>query len=106
MHEAPEINREKQVDEVPEKDLWGNVIADPLFPKRPVNSRIRKRASHNAGPAGETCGTCAHLVSHSTRPGRCFFKCGLIWNGGHSAASDIRRKHPSCGKWKSKQKDS
>ncbi|MGE9267448.1 MAG: hypothetical protein ACQKBY_05075 [Verrucomicrobiales bacterium] len=85
--------------EHPERDLWGNVIELPLIKPPKRLPTIRKRASLCAGPSGETCGTCAHLASH--KPGvQRFFKCGLVWNGGHSAASDIRKKDPSCGSWK------
>ncbi len=47
---------------------------------------------------GETCGSCAHLLVSKTRPGKSWFKCGLlpITNG---PGSDIRVGWPACEKW-------
>lgn len=50
------------------------------------------------GPAGETCGSCAHLVRKSMS--KTYLKCGLaraIWTGGHG--SDVLARSPACGKW-------
>lgn len=55
-------------------------------------------ARPGTGPAGETCGSCAHrcTISH----GKNYQKCGLIrhrWTGG--PATDIRLKSPACMHW-------
>lgn len=50
------------------------------------------------GPAGETCGTCAHHVVK--RMGKRYHKCELAqgkWTGGR--ASDILVKAPACRSW-------
>ena len=52
------------------------------------------------GPDGETCGSCAHIVS-----GRRWKKCGLshsIWN--HSRGTDILSKAAACKYWEPSQK--
>ena len=86
------------IDE-PETDLWGNVIEAPLIPRKNTPNRIQKRPTIMHGPLAEKCGTCAHLVSHTSSPKKRFFKCALAWNGNRSEASDIRKKHPACAKW-------
>lgn len=30
------------------------------------------------------------------RAAKTYFKCGLVWNGGNSAASDIKARAPAC----------
>ena len=72
------------------KDLFGDAPA----PK--VN---RGYAGHpGAGPDGETCGNCLHLVHWQPGSGRVFFKCGRTrWT--HGEATDIRKKTPACEHW-------
>lgn len=51
-----------------------------------------------SGPAGETCGSCAHVVRR--RLARTYLKCGLMrrgWTGG--TASDVRKSAPACSRW-------
>ncbi|MEW6304865.1 MAG: hypothetical protein AB1705_15425 [Verrucomicrobiota bacterium] len=52
-----------------------------------------------SGPAGETCGTCAHAVK--VRGGRrAYWKCAVIrhrWT--HGPGTDIRLKTPACSMW-------
>jgi hypothetical protein len=49
-----------------------------------------------SGPAGETCGSCRHLVAHGRT--RNYWKCGLVaWT--HGAATDIRKRSPACELW-------
>lgn len=88
-------------DKNPEKDLWGNVIDLPLLALPKSRKKIRRRAGISPGPDGETCGTCHHILTHDTGRQK-FFKCGLVWNGGKSAASDIKKKNRSCNRWTSK----
>lgn len=50
------------------------------------------------GPAGETCGSCAHLVRKQVS--KTYLKCELargIWTGGRG--SDVLARSPACGKW-------
>jgi hypothetical protein len=50
------------------------------------------------GPAGETCGSCAHMVRR--RLGGVYRKCGLMraqWTGG--AKTDIKATSPACSRW-------
>lgn len=50
------------------------------------------------GPAGETCGSCKHLVR--TGRGKSYPKCGLnraCWT--HGPRSDIRIRWDACSKW-------
>lgn len=54
------------------------------------------------GPAGETCGTCAHLVRKQMS--KRYYKCGLRrreWTGG--AATDVSVKSPACAEWASSE---
>ena len=50
------------------------------------------------GPAGETCGSCAHLFRN--RMAKTYLKCHLNaarWTGGR--ASDVRAHDAACVKW-------
>lgn len=50
------------------------------------------------GPAGETCGTCKHIVR--VQHAKVYLKCGLNrakWTGG--GATDIRSRWAACSKW-------
>lgn len=50
------------------------------------------------GPAGETCGSCQHIVATGRR-GK-FHKCDLnraCWTSGPK--TDIRVRWPACSKW-------
>jgi hypothetical protein len=62
------------------------------LPARPCTA-----APVGSGPAGETCGTCEHLVRRVSPSGKRFLKCGLVrqlWTKG--PGSDIRAKWPAC----------
>lgn len=51
-----------------------------------------------SGPAGETCGSCAHVVRRQMA--RTYLKCGLMRRGWtRGAASDVRAKAPACSRW-------
>jgi hypothetical protein len=56
------------------------------------------------GPAGETCGSCAHKVTkHTGGWNKSFVKCGLMekqWT--HGAGTDIRAHDPACKFWERK----
>ena len=47
-------------------------------------------------PAGETCGTCANLTSHSTD--KTFYKCRLV-PVTFGPRTDVRLKWPACQRW-------
>lgn len=67
---------------------------------------VKKRSKHyvqqrgyaappGTGPAGETCGSCEHIVR-----GRKYRKCELIrakWT--HGPGTDILARAPACSKW-------
>lgn len=60
-------------------------------------------ASPGTGPAGETCGSCAHCVRRKR-----YYKCGLnqaSWTA--SRATDILKHAPACVRWvlKNRQED-
>lgn len=51
-----------------------------------------------AGPSGETCGSCGHLVRKKLA--KVYLKCGLMrqaWTGG--AKTDVRSRDAACEKW-------
>ena len=57
-------------------------------------------APPGTGPAGETCGSCAHCRYRKNRRGRHFYKCALAvaaWTGGRG--SDVLLKSPACRRW-------
>ena len=84
-------------------------IADLLTLDRAMTPVERKRlragttpkgyaALPGTGPAGESCGSCEHLVRK--RMSRTYPKCGLMrrgWTGG--TASDVRVSAPACSRW-------
>lgn len=79
-------------------DLFGDLLGDPI--KKPVKGTIPAGYVRppGTGPAGETCGTCAHVVR--IRLAKTYLKCGLNrtrWTGGPK--TDIRMRSPACDKW-------
>lgn len=75
---------------------------DDLGPEQTPTAELDRRctaARSGTGPAGETCGTCRHLVGVHHHNGR-YLKCGLVrhaWT--HGAGSDIRAKWEACAEW-------
>ena len=57
------------------------------------------------GPAGETCGTCRHLVrTGNNLKQRAYLKCGLLqhrWT--HGPATDIRASWLACEYWEANE---
>ena len=86
------------------KGLFGEIELPPE-PKRDKRGRLptKKRGHYAApgtGPAGETCGTCKHIVGKQLSS-KVVYKCGLarsIWTSG--PGSDIRLKDAACGGWR------
>ena len=88
-----------------ERDLFGAEIIPERVREMP-NGRKRKTTKPNGyafrpgtGPAGETCGSCAHLCAR-TGGNKAYWKCGLlkaVWTCG--PGTDIRCKSPACRKW-------
>ncbi len=90
-------------------DLFGN--PQPLIPDGPAMTPAERRkatrkeptprgyaATPGTGPAGETCGSCAHeaIVVHAKN----YHKCDASqtkWTGGR--ATDILVRSPACAKW-------
>lgn len=70
-------------------------------PKRAPKSAGQARgyyAPPGAGPKGETCKTCRHLVRKSLA--KTYLKCGKArakWTGGHG--SDVLARSPACAGW-------
>lgn len=53
------------------------------------------------GPAGETCGSCAHLSR--VRLAKTYLKCGRVReNWTHGPATDVRARDPACKQWEAK----
>ena len=81
-----------------------------LFSGKPERARIerRSRGGHAAGyaarpgtgPEGETCGSCANCRLRTSRGGRRYHKCQLLygaWTNGR--ATDVLISSPACEKW-------
>lgn len=74
-----------------------------LPPSVIANARARAKirghaAPPGAGPEGETCKTCAHIVR--VEYAKVYLKCGLSrarWTGG--GGTDIRAGDPACSRW-------
>lgn len=89
--------------------LGSHGIADLVGLDRALTPDERKRlrsaytpkgyaALPGTGPAGETCGSCEHLVRR--RMASTYLKCGLMqahWT--RSSATDIRAGSSACGQW-------
>ena len=72
-------------------DLFGDPVREPVKNTRPAGYR----SFPGTGPAGETCGSCAHACRF-----RRWAKCALMrakWTGGPK--TDIRLRTPACDKW-------
>ena len=68
--------------------------------------RERERYGHAAppgtGPAGESCGTCAHYCLR-TIGSRMYSKCGVIPSRQtHGKNTDIFKNDPACAVWEGK----
>ncbi len=77
-------------------DLFG---LDDAPPPRKTTLQKGHAWPPGTGPAGETCGSCAHLFRN--RMAKTYFKCLLAqskWTGGK--ASDVRVRDLACKKWK------
>lgn len=78
-------------------DLFGEVPPSP--PKVSTAGQAHGYAAlPGTGPAGETCGSCAHL--YRNRMGKTYLKCVLMqakWTGGHG--TDVLARSLACSKW-------
>ena len=64
--------------------------------KRPL--RKGHAGTPGDGPAGETCGSCAHIARRQFS--KVYIKCGLMqenWTGG--GGTDVKVRDPACEKW-------
>lgn len=80
------------------RDLFGQEAVEA--PPRGTPAR-GYAARPGSGPAGETCGSCRHLVRK--RMSRAYLKCELmraVWTGGHG--TDVLARSPACAKWSAK----
>lgn len=79
-----------------------NSLFPELEPEPHQTFPLKKRLTAGTcgkGPAGETCGSCAHLVRLPYHT-RIYLKCGLMrhyWT--HGAGTDIRARWPACEYW-------
>lgn len=85
-------------------------VADMTYAERIAHERELRRARDKrrtqagnpmiaecgAGPAGATCGTCAHLVvKHYAGT---YFKCGMRKDT-NGPTTDVRKRWPACAKY-------
>lgn len=56
------------------------------------------RGTPGRGPAGESCGSCAHCQGTWSGSGKRFNKCDLV-KPTSGPGTDIRRKSPACQFW-------
>lgn len=71
-----------------------------------TNQAPKRNGLHAAppgtGPAGETCGSCAHL--YRNHMAKTYLKCALCrhkWTGG--GATDVKARDPACSKWEQRK---
>jgi ribosomal protein L37AE/L43A len=97
LHVGPDVEDEPEAVQEPfQMPLMVLPVSALAHLKRP---KIRGHAAvPGSGPAGETCGTCAHAVVREMSKN--YWKCGLSkarWTGG--AGTDVRKRDPACEKW-------
>lgn len=87
-------------------DIFGDsVVLTPTKGRRRSTKAKGYYAAPGTGPAGHTCGDCAHHVVK--RMAKKYHKCELSrakWTGG--TASDIRVRSPACIRWQPEEGDS
>lgn len=78
---------------------WTPDIAPPDPPRKRKSPKPSGHAARpGSGPAGETCGSCAHLVRK--KMAKTYLKCGLMeahWTRG--GKTDLRARDAACAKW-------
>jgi hypothetical protein len=84
--------------------LFGLMDEHADNPLRRTTAPAGYAARPGTGPAGETCGSCAHRckMKHS----KAWSKCGLMrytWTGG--IKTDIAVRSPACKHWIERQPD-
>jgi hypothetical protein len=85
-----------------------DLLGDPITPPNPRGKRKTPKvwgyfAPPGTGPAGHTCGDCAHHTHNPNRTARVYHKCYLArgrWTGGPK--TDIRLRSPACRAWEVK----
>jgi len=91
----------------PELDLFGEALTFPCDRHRVIKRGGKGwkggyAAAPGSGPAGQTCGTCAHYCSVGGSSRR-YPKCGLMrqhWT--HGPGSDIKKRMTACSRWEAK----
>lgn len=73
-------------------------LPTPAQPRRYAHKRGHA-ARPGDGPAGETCGSCAHAYRFLGRP---WTKCRLVEKPSKTRNGDIRLRDPACELWKGK----
>lgn len=81
---------------------WWNPDSPASTPAERKKRRDPTPSGHamkpGTGPAGETCGSCRHLVR--VRFAKTYLKCELaraLWTGGRK--TDVRARDAACIKW-------
>jgi len=81
--------------------LFGGQPGRPREARSPRPSKAMGYAAPpGSGPAGETCGTCAHCRLRTIRGERRVYKCRLLqgrWT--FDRTTDVRLRSPACAKW-------
>lgn len=80
------------------RDMFGVEIEPPSTAKRKPTPKRGHANPPGTGPAGETCGSCEHLVRR--RYAGTFMKCALTrakWTKG--PGSDVRARDAACNLW-------
>lgn len=95
----PQMLRDKDGNLVPieqARQMLANTRPKRRRGKDPVPSGYAGRVG--AGPEGETCKSCKHLVRN--RLAKTYLKCGLMaafWTG--SRKTDVLARSPACDRW-------
>jgi hypothetical protein len=80
--------------------------AEKLSPDRARTQRAQQRIARGVHPfgmklrvePGETCGSCAQLITKEMRSGVRHFKCALVGDT-NGPGTDARKSWPACERW-------
>lgn len=74
------------------------LLPDSALAARRLSRKRGHAAAPGTGPAGETCGSCEHLVRRQMA--KTYLKCGLVralWTG--AVRTDVRAGDAACRLW-------
>lgn len=95
---ADQLNFEGEVSAIPTPSHKGGRASREYLVKLRMERGQHPHHGDPLGPAGETCGSCAHMVH--VRFARTYLKCGLGPDS-RGPATDTRARWLACAKWKS-----